>query len=430
MRRTDTILAVPPHEPANPMPSSAASDAHATASPERMFTNAVDLDGRALELAVRDGRLVEVGRASAPAGGVEVVDLGGRLVLPGFVDGHIHLDKSFVGDRWRPHEAADSLRGRLAIEKRQLAQARPIVERAQALIAQAAAFGTIAMRCHVDVDATTGLAHLHAVMQAREQWRGIVDIELVAFPQAGVVSCAGTADVLDAAIREGADVIGGIDPDTLDGDAEAQLDIVFGIAERRGVKVDIHLHEPGLQGIAQLLRIAERTRVLGMAGRVAVSHAYALGEVAPDVVERTAQALARAGVSIMTNAPGDRAFPPVLRLRAAGVRVFAGNDNIRDAWWPYGNGDMLQRAMLVGYRSGFNTDAELKIALDMATGAGAAVLGLQGYGLEPGNEATFVVLDAPAGAAAVAEGAGARVVVRRGEVAAADRRRFADPRRP
>lgn len=382
---------------------------------DRVFVNALDVDGNALNLAVRHGRFIDIGPACTPAPGADVVDLAGRLVLPGFVDGHIHLDKSFVGDRWQPHLPATSLRERLAAEKRQLAQARPMVERAHALIAQAAAFGTLAMRCHVDVDATTGLSHLHAVLEAREQWRGLVDIELVAFPQAGVVSCPGTAEVLDAALREGADVVGGIDPTTLDGDAEAQLDIVFGLAERRGAKVDIHLHEPGLQGITQLLRIATRTRALGLAGRVAVSHAYALGEVDEEVVDRTAPALAQAGVAIMTNAPGDRAFPPIRRLRAAGVHVFAGNDNIRDAWWPYGNGDMLQRAMLIGYRSGFYTDEELRIALDMITSAGAAVLGRREYGLVVGNEASFVVLDAPNGAAAVAGVPAERVVVRRGE---------------
>ncbi|HEX7914725.1 amidohydrolase family protein [Rudaea sp.] len=381
---------------------------------DRLFTNAVDARGNPLHLAIKNGRLAEIGPTLPSAPAKDTVDLKGRLVLPGFVDGHIHLDKSFVGDRWRPHVPAASLRGRLAAEKRLLAKSRPIVERADALIVQAAAFGTIAMRCHVDVDATTGLSHLHAVAEARAKWRGIVDIELVAFPQAGVVSCPGTADILDAAMSEGASVIGGIDPTTLDGDAEAQLDIVFGIAEKRGVKVDIHLHEPGQTGIAQLLRIAERTRALGLHGRVAVSHAYALGEVPIETVDRTAAALAEAGVAIMTNAPGDRPFPPVLRLRSAGVRVFAGNDNIRDAWWPYGNGDMLQRAMLMGYRSGFYTDDDLLVALDMITTDGAAVIGRNDYGLAIGDEATFVVLDAPNAAAAVAGVPNQRLVVRRG----------------
>lgn len=382
---------------------------------DRVFVNAVGADGKPLNLTVRDGRLVSLGSERPETGGAEVVDLQGHLVLPGFVDGHIHLDKSFVGDRWRPHRVATTLRERLADEKAALASAAPIAARADALIRQAASFGTMAMRSHVDVDATTGLTHLHAVMEAREKWRGIVDIELVAFPQAGVVSCPGTAEVLDAAAREGVDVVGGIDPTTLDGDAEGQLDIVFGIAQKRGVKIDIHLHEPGEQGIEQLHRIAARTHAAGLQGRVAVSHAYALGDVGPGEVARIADALAAAGVSIMTNAPGDRAFPPILQLRAAGVRVFSGNDNIQDAWWPYGNGDMLQRAMLLGYRSGFYTDEELRVALEMATDAGAAVLGKDDYGLKPGNEASFVILNAPNAAAAVAAAPAERVIVRRGE---------------
>ncbi|MFM0352032.1 amidohydrolase family protein [Paraburkholderia nemoris] len=382
---------------------------------DRVFVNAVDADGNPLNLAVREGRFAAIGPERPAIDGAEVVDLAGHLVLPGFVDGHIHLDKSFVGDRWRPHRHVASLRERLAIEKQELASAGPIVERADALIRQAASFGTIAMRSHVDVDATMGLTNLHAVMEAREKWRGVVDIELVAFPQAGVVSCPGTAEVLDAAAREGAQVVGGIDPTTLDGDADGQLDIVFGIAEKRGVKIDIHLHEPEQLGIDQLHRIAARTRASGLNGRVSVSHAYGLGDVAPEVVDRVAAALAEAGVSIMTNAPGDRAFPPILQLRAAGVRVFTGNDNIQDAWWPYGNGDMLQRAMLVGYRSGFYTDEELGVALHMATEAGAAVLGKSGYGVKVGNEATFVVVKAPNAAAAVAAVPADRAIVRSGQ---------------
>lgn len=383
---------------------------------DRVFVNAVAAGGSPLSLAVADGRIAHLGSDVAAIAGVECIDLGGQLLLPGFVDGHIHLDKSFVGDRWHPHQAVGSLRERLAVEKRELALAPSIVERADALIAQAVSFGTVAMRSHVDVDATTGLTNLHAVMQAREKWRGIVDIELVAFPQAGVMSCPGTADVLEAAICDGANVIGGIDPTTLDGDAEGQLDVVFGIAERHGVKVDIHLHEPGLQGVEQLQRIAARTCAGGLQGRVTVSHAYALGQVPDDELARIAATLAQAQVSILTNAPGDHAFPPILRLRAAGVNVFAGNDNIRDAWWPYGNADMLQRAMLIGYRSGFYSDEDLNIALAMATSAGAAVMEKSGYGLEVGNEATFLVLKAANAAAAVAGVPGERRMVRRGEL--------------
>ena len=380
---------------------------------DRLFINAVDTGGQPIQLVVRDGRFAAIGAACAAAPGAQTIDLDGRVVLPGFVDGHIHLDKSFVGDRWVPHEPVGTLRERLAVEKRQLAAAPPIVERANALIAQAAAFGTVAMRSHVDVDATTGLSNLQAVMAAREQWRGIVDIELVAFPQAGVVTCPGTAEILDAAVREGADVVGGIDPTTLDGDADGQLDIVFGIAEKRGAKIDIHLH--GSVKRASRSCCGSRRARARAGGRVNVSHAYALGQVSDDDVQRTAAALADAGVSILTNAPGDCAFPPVQALRDAGVHVFAGNDNIRDAWWPFGNGDMLQRAMMVGYRSGFYTDEALGIALDMATHAGARVIGKENYGIAVGCDATFVAVHAPNAAAAVAGVPAERWVFRRGE---------------
>ncbi len=376
-----------------------------------LFRNARLPDGRRGDLAARGGRFVDTADAKSAA---QIMDLDGLLVLPGFVDGHIHLDKSFVGDSWRPHVAADGLTERLSIEKRLLAVALPITHRAEALLANAHAFGTVGMRSHIDIDPTIGLTNLHAVMVACERWQDRVNVQLVAFPQAGILASPGTADLLDAAMREGASVVGGLDPTTFDGDADAHLDIVFGVARRHGAPIDIHLHEPGQQGTNQLRRIAARTAAAGMNGKVTVSHAYALGEVDQDEMLRTADVLATAGVSIMTNAPGDRPFPPILALRAAGVHMFAGNDNIRDAWWPYGDADMLGRAMMIGYRSGFSTDSDLSVALDMATSATAGVLGLCHYGMAPGDEATFLIVDADSAAAAVAAPPACRRLVQHG----------------
>lgn len=386
-----------------------------------LYRNALLKDGRTSDLAVSDGEFVEPASLAASA---DVIDLAGLLVLPAFVEGHIHLDKSFVGDNWRPHRPADSLGERLHIEKQLLAAALPVTDRAHALLAQAHSFGTVAMRSHVDIDASLGLANLHAVMAACEPWRDRVDVEIVAFPQAGILASPGTADLLDAAVREGAGVVGGLDPSAFDGDADAHLDVVFGVAERHGVKIDIHLHEPGRRGIEQLHRIAARTVAAAMRGKVVVSHAYALGDVEPDEAARTADILAEAGVTIMTNAPGNRAFPPINVLRSAGVRVFAGNDNIRDAWWPYGDADMLGRAMTIGYRSGFFTDADLATALDMATTDAASVLGLERYGVAIGNEATFVIVDAKNAAAAVAAPPRDRRLVQRGAIVPSGTSRF------
>lgn len=362
----------------------------------------VDATGQPIHFHIRDGRFERLNDPAPPAADAAGVDLTGFAVLPGLVDGHIHLDKSFVGDRWHPHQQVATLRERLAEEKAAVAAAAPMADRAEALIRQCSGFGTMAMRCHVDIDASTGLRHLEAVLEARERCAGLVQIQLVAFPQAGVMSCPGTATVLEQALARGVDVLGGIDPTTLDGDAEGQLALLFTMAERHGVALDIHLHEPGEIGLQQLLRIAARTRAAGLQGRVAVSHAYALGEVPLDRALQVGEALAAAGVAIMSNAPGDRPFPPLRALHGAGVRVFAGNDNIRDCWWPYGNGDLLQRAMLLGYRSGFYTDDDLLLALDMVSHHPAAVIGLHDHGIGEGRPATFVAVRADHGPAAVA----------------------------
>lgn len=363
---------------------------------DTIFERARLPDGRLVDIAVLGGRIASLD-PQAEGLAAERVDLAGALVVPGFVEGHIHLDKCWIGDTWKPHRpytAGFNVRERLSFESEILKTAAPMEHRAAALIELAVSHGTSHIRSHLDVDSAVGLRHLEMLLAVRERYRDAVTIEFVAFPQHGVMSCPGTAEILDAAVLAGADRVGGIDPGGMDRDIEGQLAATFGIAERRGVDVDIHLHDAGLLGIFQLEQIAARTAALGMAGHVAVSHAYSLGDVSSDIVRRTADALAKAGVAIMTNAPGSRAFPPIKDLVAAGVLVFSGNDNVRDSWWPYGEADMLQRAMLLGYCSGFYTDEDLALTFDIATVNGARALRIEGYGLNAGDRADFAVLDA------------------------------------
>ncbi|TIU23869.1 MAG: metal-dependent hydrolase, partial [Mesorhizobium sp.] len=196
--------------------------------------------------------------------------------------------------------------------------------------------------------------------------------------------------------------------------------VVFGLAEKRGVGVDIHLHDAGTLGLFEIEEIAARTTALGMQGKVGVSHAYALGDISADTLARAGEMLAASGVAIMSNAPGNHAFPPVAALRKAGVTVFAGSDNIRDSWWPYGDGDMLNRANMIGYRSGFYEDRELEAAWDVASHAGAKALGLEGYGIAVGAKADFVALKAEHVPEAVVAVPRERTVYRGGRAIARD----------
>lgn len=390
--------------------------------PKTLFRNARLADGASADIAVEDGRIVAIGTGAEP-GTYETVDLLGALVVPSFVDGHIHLDTTLLGEPWRPHKpntGTFDVLERVRFQRENLRDAAPVEVRAAAEIALCLANGTTRIRSHVDINPTVGLTHLEVLLAVREAHRDLVSIQIVAFPQDGILAAPGTADLLDQAVAAGADLVGGLDPASLDRDVEAHLEIVFGVAERHGVGVDIHLHDGHSLGLFELDRIAARTRALGMAGRVAVSHAYALGDVPLDAALRTADALAASGVAIMTNAPGANPFPPVKALRAAGVTVFSGNDNIRDSWWPYGDGDMLNRAMLIGYRSGFYTDEDLAVAFDLVTAAGARALQLDDHGLRVGARADFVVLPAENVPAAVAAPPRKRAVYSRGRLVARD----------
>ncbi len=364
---------------------------------DRLFTGARLSDGSLRDIAVKDGRIAAISPSGSGPAAAETVDLGGALVVPAFVEGHIHLDTSFYGDRWIPHKPCTNgfnVHERVAFQAENMAAAAPMDERARNQLDLCIANGSLQMRSHVMVDGSVGLRSLETILKVREDYRDRIDIQLVAFPQNGILKSPGTAELLDAAIGLGADAVGGLDPASFDRDPQAHLNVVFGVAEKHGVDIDIHLHDFGTLGVFTIEEICARTKALGMQGRVAVSHAYGLGDLGADAAKKVGALIAESGVSIMTNAPGDHAFPPVALLRAEGVNVFAGSDNIRDSWWPYGDGDMLRRAEVIGYRSGFYTDDELSAAFDMVTFAGAKALHLEGYGLDIGAKADFVTLDA------------------------------------
>ncbi|MBS0224094.1 MAG: amidohydrolase family protein [Proteobacteria bacterium] len=386
------------------------------------FANATLPDGSRRDIDAKDGRITALSPSSSSAISGSDLDLGGALVLPPLVDGHIHLDKTLLGLPWVPNRATGSqVADRIEAERKvRAARSVPESETGANLVRQVLASGTLHMRSHVDIDNRLGLRNLHEILKVRERFRDLVTIEIVAFPQSGILRSPGTADLLEAAIAEGADLLGGLDPVGIDGNLDGHLDVLFGIAGKRGVGLDIHLHDGGEGGIAELLAIAARTKAAGLGGKVAVSHAFALGSVPTARAAEAADALADAGVAIMSHGPGAATIPPLLLLREHGVTVFGGSDNIRDAWSPFGNGDMLDRAMMIGYRANFRHDHELSVAYDMVTSAAARALGLADYGLRVGGPADFVAVEAGSIAEAVAARPQRKLVVKAGRVLARD----------
>ena len=387
---------------------------------ELIIKNCRPMGGTTTDILVRDGRIVEIGKVAA-APGAKVEDAAGALVLPGLVEAHTHLDKTLWGMGWHKHAAGPRLIDKIDHERasKKRLDIDPARQSARQILLSLGK-GTTHIRSHVDIDTEIGLWGIEGVMATRERYRDVMDVEIVAFPQSGMLRRSGTVELMEEAMRLGSEVVGGLDPCAIDRDPKGHLDVVFGLAQRHGRPIDIHLHEPGEIGAFSMDLIFERTRALGMQGKVTVSHAFCLGTPDRDLVDPLIAELAALDIAIMTTAPASRPAPPVKRLTEAGVRLCSGSDGIRDTWGPYGNADMLERAMFVGLRNNFRRDDEVELALDVCTKGGAAVMALQDYGLAPGCQADFVLVDAETLAEAVVGHPPRRLVVKRGAVVARD----------
>jgi cytosine/creatinine deaminase len=351
--------------------------------------------GDLVDLVIADGMITDITPAGTAADQAERVDGRGLLALPGFVNAHAHVDKSWWGQPWVSYGGQPTTQGRIAHERAERDKyGIPSVAGATAVLREFLRHGTTATRTHIDVDLGVGLRGIAAVREAVAALDGAVEVEIVAFPQDGVLRRPGVLDLLDQAAAAGATSIGGLDPASIDRDPVGQLDALFDIAVRRGVGIDIHLHDGGQLGGFQYELIIERTRQAGLAGKVNVSHGFALGELSTARQAELVDELGAAGISWTTVAPVGSAPLPWREMRTAGVAIGLGTDGIRDLWSPYGDGDLRQVARGFARLHGLRTDEDLTYAVELATTAGARFVHRENHGLLPGARADIVLIDA------------------------------------
>ena len=390
---------------------------------DTLLTNARLADGRTgMALALTAGRIAAIlppGATLPPAAATH--DLAGDLVLPALADGHMHLDKTLFGLPWIGHQAEPFRMSRIETDQR-LLPSLPLNTEARAgeLIRRCVAHGTGHIRTHVDITPTFGLKALEGVLAARAAHAHMATVQTVAFPQMGVMRAQGMVALMEDAIRCGADLVGGIDPAEVDRDPRGQLDAIFGIAERQGVGIDIHLHEPGELGLFSLQEICARTRAHAMQGQVTVSHGFCLGGIPESKQQAAAALMAEAGVALVSHGAGGATLPPLFLLADAGVRVFCGNDDIRDTWSPYGTGDMLERASVIGWRVDVRHDPLLDQLYGMCSSVGAAALGVAEHGVAAGLPANFYTLPAETIAEAIGQHPPRHLVFHGGRLVAKD----------
>ncbi len=383
-----------------------------------LLRNIRPMAGERCDMLIRDGKIAGFGQLEAEAG-MAVEDGEGAIVAPGLIDAHTHLDKTTWGMPWHVNNRAAILRERIDFERDNRLEIgidphRQSMRHAIGL----AAHGGTHIRSHVDIDPTHGLSLVEGVWETREKLKGIIDIEIVAFPQSGLMVMPGTKDLLDEALRQGCEVLGGIDPCGIDRDPKGQLDILFALATKHGVPIDIHLHETGDLGAFTMELIFERIRAHGMQGKVAISHAFALGMNDYLRVGQLIEQIALLDVAILTTGAPSATVPSIRRLKEAGVRIGGGCDGIRDTWGPWGQPDMLDRARIIGMKNGVRSDDDLEHLLHIVSQGGADVMVLKNYGLTVGCNADFTLLTGETLAHAVVDVAPRPLVVKNGRVSA------------
>jgi cytosine/adenosine deaminase-related metal-dependent hydrolase len=378
-------------------------------------------DGQQVSVSVADGRIEALGAQVAAASGVPVEDGGGALLLPGFVEGHTHVDKSNWGRPWYRNEVGPLLTDRISNEREwRKSSGHDAAEQSLALSRAFVQAGTTRLRTHVDVDTDARLRYLEGVLATRETLRDVLDMQIVAFPQSGMLIRPGTVELLGSALAEGADVLGALDPALIDGDPVASLNATFELAQRYRKPIDIHLHEPGEIGAFTLKLLLDRVEATGMQGQVVISHGFCLGALPERERDALLDRIAHLRVALLTSAPPSRTVPPLKLCREKGITMFGGNDGIRDTWSPYGVPDMLERAMLIGMRYDLRRDDDLLIAFDCVSDAAARGCGFADYGLHAGARADFVLVDAESVAHAVVARPKRKLVVSNGRIVVRD----------
>jgi cytosine deaminase len=391
-----------------------------------LITDARPWGGPAVDVRLVDGAIAEIlPPGTTPQGGEMLIEGRGRILLPSFADVHVHLDSTRLGLPFRSHTGSPGVWGMMLNDRANWREAEAsIAERTTETLGRMVARGTTSVRSYAQVDVDAGLERLHGVLAAKEAHRDRATVEVIAFPQAGLLREEGSFDLLEEAMRQGADVVGGIDPCLLDRDPAKHLDLVFGLAERFDAPIDIHLHEPDQLAKFSAELIVERTRAHGMTGRVTISHGYGLGQLPHDQLVPLLEQFAELDIAWATIAP---ATPlPTLLLAEHGIRLGLGEDGQRDYWSPYGNADMLDRTWQMAFTNNFRRDEDIEHCVAVATVGGRSVLGtapaLRGHldrpGVAVGDPADLQLVTGETVTSAVMDRLPDRTVLFRGAVVA------------
>jgi cytosine/creatinine deaminase len=384
-------------------------------------------------VSIANGHFIGIDEGPSPSVSTVTLDAEGRMAVPGFVEPHIHLDKALISER-APANVSGTLTEAIEIlwEIKRNYTVEEIAERASRVIAQAVANGIFRLRTHVDVDPIGGTRPAEGLIRARDRFRDLMDIQIVAFPQEGIVKSPGTERLMREVMKLGVDVVGGMPfNEALPQDSRRHIEIAFDIAGEFDADIDMHVDETDDPMARTLEVLAEMTIKNGWQGRVTAGHTCALASYPRAYADHVIGLLREANINMIANPatnlmlqgrlddyPKRRGVTQVKELLAAGINVACGQDCVHDTFYPFGQNDPLEVAFLLCHASHMSQPAEILTAMNMVTGNGARALRVPDYSVAVGAVADLVVLDARDAREAFATRTPRRWVIRKGRLIA------------
>jgi cytosine deaminase len=385
------------------------------------------------DIGIANGRFVSIGQSAASSNAGLTLDAEGRMAVPGFVEPHIHLDKALISER-APVNISGTLTEAIEIlwNIKRNYTVDEIADRASRVLERALESGIFRLRTHVDVDPIGGTRPAEGLIRARERFRDLIDIQIVAFPQEGIVKSPGTEALMREVMKSGVDVVGGMPfNEASPQDSRRHIEIVFAIAREFDADIDMHVDETDDPMARTLEVLAELTIANGWQGRVTAGHTCALASYPRNYADHVIGRLHQANVNMIANPatnlmlqgrlddyPKRRGVTQVKELLAAGVNVACGQDCVHDTFYPFGQNDPLEIAFLLCHASQMSQPAEILTVMDMVTNNAAKALRAPDFRVAVGAAADLVVLDARDAREAFATRAPRRWVIRRGKLIA------------
>lgn len=363
-----------------------------------------------MDIGIAGGRIVAI-EETIEAQIDQEIDAEGRVALPGFVEPHLHLDKALLHRRMpaRFGTLDEAIRVTGILKSKQ--EKEDVLDRSRQVLDMAIKNGTVVIRAHPDVDPIQGLIGVETALQLKDEYRDLLDLQIVAFPQEGWLKTTGVQELMEQALEMGADVVGGCPYNELSwDDTRSHIDKVFDLAQKRDLDVDMHVDfadDTTDQRFATTEYIARKTIQTGYQGRVALGHVTSLASLKPDILKPIIDLLREADIHIVTLPATDtylggrrdeinprRGLTPVRALHAGGVNVAYSSNNVRNAFTPFGKADPLQIGNLLAHLIQFGTPEHQADILKMSTSNAARAVGLsEDYGLTVGKQADLMILD-------------------------------------